>query len=60
MKVRPERSWMGRFRSESQDLSGAGEHPLIVTPNAWSPARILVTRLGIVGLLFCLVFSLLW
>jgi voltage-gated potassium channel len=51
---------MGRFRSEIQGLSDAREHRLIVTPNAWSPARILVMRLGIVGLLFCLVFSLLW
>jgi len=51
---------MGRFRSETQGPSDAGEHRLIVTPNAWSPARILVTRLGIVGLLFFLVFSLLW
>jgi voltage-gated potassium channel len=51
---------MGTFRSESKGLGDAGEHRLIVTPNAWSPARILATRLGIVGLLFCLVFSLLW
>ncbi|MDH4186159.1 MAG: potassium channel family protein [Nitrospira sp.] len=33
---------------------------IIVTPNAWSPARILATRLIFVFLLFCLVISLLW
>ena len=33
---------------------------VIVTPNAWSPSKILATRLRIAVLLFVLVFSLLW
>ncbi len=33
---------------------------VIVTPNTWSPALVLATRLGIAALLFCLVFGLLW
>jgi voltage-gated potassium channel len=60
MNVRTERSWMARFQSETKGPSGTGEHRVIFTPNAWSPARILAMRLGIVVLLFCLVFSLLW
>lgn len=33
---------------------------VIVTPNAWSPTLTLATRLGMVVLLFCFVFGLLW
>ena len=33
---------------------------LLITPNGWSPARILGTRLLVALLLFCLVFTLLW
>lgn len=33
---------------------------LLVTPNGWSPAKILGTRLLLVFLLFCFVFTLLW
>ncbi len=44
---------MGRKRE-------AGAPRVIITPNAWSPTRILITRLGIAVLLFALIFSLLW
>ncbi|NJL16124.1 MAG: two pore domain potassium channel family protein [Nitrospira sp.] len=33
---------------------------MLVTPNGWSPAKILGTRLLLVFLLFCFVFTLLW
>jgi voltage-gated potassium channel len=33
---------------------------LLVTPNGWSPARVLGARLLLVFLLFCFVFTLLW
>jgi voltage-gated potassium channel len=47
-------------RSSGGGWKGADEHRVIIIPNAWSPTQILATRLGIVVLLFCLVFSLLW
>lgn len=33
---------------------------MLITPNGWSPAKILGTRLLLVFLLFCFVFTLLW
>jgi voltage-gated potassium channel len=33
---------------------------MLITPNSWSPAKILGTRLLLVFLLFCFVFTLLW
>ena len=60
MNDRTNPRWMTRFQSETKRASGTGEHRLIITPNAWSPTRILATRLVFVFLLFCLVFSLLW
>ena len=60
MNDRTNPRWMTGFRSETKRLSGTGENRVIITPNAWSPTRILATRLVFVVLLFCLVFSLLW
>lgn len=54
------RTGTSRSRSAREDPHNSGDHRIIVTPNAWSPARILATRLGVVILLFCLVFGLLW
>lgn len=60
MNDRTNPRWMTRFRSETKGASDTSEHRVIITPNAWSPTRILATRLVFVVLLFCLVFSLLW
>jgi len=51
---------MGRFPSAMRSSNGEGGPQMLVTPKAWSPIRILVTRLLFVLLLFCLLFSLLW
>jgi len=51
---------MSRFQHVTRGSGGEGGPRLLVTPNAWSPARILVTRLLLVLLLFCFLFSLLW
>ncbi len=60
MNERTDQSWMARFQSEARDRKGMSGPHMLVTPNAWSPTTILATRLGLVVLLFCLVFSLLW
>jgi voltage-gated potassium channel len=51
---------MARFKSASGGRRGSGAPRIIVTPNEWSPTATLGARLGIVVLLFILVFSLLW
>lgn len=51
---------MSRFWSAMRSSDGAGGPKMLITPNAWSPVKILVTRLLFVLLLFCLLFSLLW
>ena len=51
---------MSRVPSAMRSSDGASGPKLLITPRAWSPVRILVTRLLFVLLLFCLLFSLLW
>ncbi len=51
---------MWRFPSAMRGSDGASGPKMLVTPRAWSPVRILVTRLLFVLLLFCVLFSLLW
>lgn len=50
---------MGRFPSDMRRSDASGPK-MLVTPRAWSPVRILVTRLLFVLLLFGVLFSLLW
>ncbi|MBK5283350.1 MAG: NAD-binding protein [Nitrospiraceae bacterium] len=51
---------MARMQSAMGNGKSANGPRVIVTPNTWSPALVLATRLGIAALLFCLVFGLLW
>lgn len=51
---------MARYHSTMGNLKDSDGPRVIVTPNAWSPTRVLATRLGFVLVLFGLVFSLLW
>lgn len=51
---------MGRSSSAIRSFVGTNGPKLLITPRAWSPVRILITRLLLVLLLFCLLFSLLW
>ncbi len=60
MTIRPAGTWITRLRSRLGDKHIQEGHRVIVTPNAWPPTLVLATRLGIVVLLFFLVFSLLW
>ncbi len=60
MRTLPERSRMPTVQSATGIGRSANGPRVIVAPNAWSPALILATRLGIAALLFCLVFGLLW
>ncbi len=47
-------------RTAKISWNDSGSHRVIVTPNAWSPRRILATRFSLVVVLFGLVLSLLW
>lgn len=60
MTTRPTGSWISRFKSAIRGRAAAAGPRVLVTPNALSPAAILLTRLTLVVALFCLVFSLLW
>lgn len=60
MKAPSAKTRVGKFQSAMWRSDGSGGPQMLVTPNAWSPARILVTRLLLVLSLFCLLFSLLW
>ncbi len=51
---------MARFQIAGGGWNDSGSPRILVTPNAWSPARILVTRFTLVVVLFGLVLSLLW
>lgn len=51
---------MGRSSSAIQRSVGPSGPKLLITPKSWSPVRVLLTRLLVVILLFCLLFSLLW
>lgn len=51
---------MARYQSTMGNLKDSDGPRVIVTPNAWSPTRVLATRLVFVLVLFGLVFSLLW
>lgn len=51
---------MGRSSSAIRSSVGTSGLKLLITPKAWSPVRVLLTRLLVVLLLFCLLFSLLW
>lgn len=51
---------MARFKIDGGGWNDLAGHRIVVTPNAWSPARILATRFTLVLLLFGLVLSLLW
>ena len=55
-----ERSWSARVRTIFSGKAATVGPRVLITPNALSPTGILVTRLAVVGLLFCLVFTLLW
>lgn len=60
MKTIPEQNWTAKLGAATGGRREASGPRVIITPNAWSPRRILATRLGIAILLFVLVFSLLW
>ena len=60
MTARPNGSWISRLRSAIHGRATAVGPRVLITPNALSPAKILLTRLTLVVALFCLVFSLLW
>jgi len=60
MKTQSDKTLMARFQSATGGRDRADGSRIVVTPNAWPPALILATRLGLVVLLFCLVFGLLW
>jgi voltage-gated potassium channel len=47
-------------RTAKRNWNESGIRRIVITPNAWSPARILATRFTLVLVLFGLVFSLLW
>ena len=47
-------------RTAGEAWNEPGNRRIVVTPNAWSPARILATRFALVFVLFGLVLSLLW
>ena len=51
---------MGRSSSAIRRSVGPSGPKLLITPKSWSPVRVLLTRLLVVILLFCLLFSLLW
>ncbi|MBH0190862.1 MAG: potassium channel family protein [Nitrospira sp.] len=51
---------MARFQIAGGGWNDSGSPRIVVTPNAWSPRRILATRLALVVVLFGLVLSLLW
>jgi len=60
VRTQTEGSRMARMQSAMGNGKSANGPRVIVTPNTWSPALVLATRLGIAALLFCLVFGLLW
>lgn len=51
---------MEKYRSAWGGRTDAAAPRILITPNGWSPAKILGTRLLLVFLLFCFVFTLLW
>ena len=51
---------MGRSSPAIRRLLSTSGPKLLITPRAWSPVRVLLTRLLVVILLFCLLFSILW
>jgi voltage-gated potassium channel len=51
---------MERYHSAWGGRTDTAGPRLLVTPNGWSPARVLGARLLLVFLLFCFVFTLLW
>ena len=51
---------MERYHSAWGGRTDRAGPRLLVTPNGWSPARVLGARLLLVFLLFCFVFTLLW
>ena len=51
---------MGRSSSAIRRSVGTSGPKLLITPKSWSPVRVLITRLMVVILLFCLLFGLLW
>jgi voltage-gated potassium channel len=51
---------MARFQIAGGGWNDSGSHRIVVTPNVWSPRRILATRFALVVVLFGLVLSLLW
>lgn len=56
----PEETMTSKLRSEINRRSAHAWPRVLVTPNALAPTSILVLRLGIVVLLFLLVFGVLW
>jgi voltage-gated potassium channel len=51
---------MKKYHSAWGSRTDAVGPRMLITPNSWSPAKILGTRLLLVFLLFCFVFTLLW
>ncbi len=51
---------MAQYQSAWGSRTGSHGLRMLITPNGWSPAKILGTRLLLVFLLFCFVFILLW
>lgn len=51
---------MEKYHSPWAGRTDAAGPRILITPNGWSPAKILGTRLLLVFLLFCFVFTLLW
>jgi len=60
MKTQFKPGWMAQYQSAWGSKIDSSRPRMLVTPNGWSPAKILGTRLLLVFLLFCFVFTLLW
>lgn len=51
---------MEKYHSPWAGRTDAAGPRILITPHGWSPTKILCTRLLLVFLLFCFVFTLLW
>lgn len=60
MSIPPKQSWREQSRTAWRGRIDAVGPTMLVTPQTWSPTKILATRLLLVFLLFCFVFGLLW
>lgn len=60
MNTHSKPGWMAQYQSAWGSKTDSSRPRMLVTPNGWSPAKILGTRLLLVFLLFCFVFTLLW